>query len=122
MSDAGSRETHNAADRTETSEQAYERLGHRHEGVLNRILDLKDYRRLAKPHLPRTVYGWAANGLEADVARDGNRKFARVLRDVSKRLNASELFGHRYGAQLRIAPTPLGDRDYRLRASGARMR
>jgi L-lactate dehydrogenase (cytochrome) len=111
MNDAPSPETDHDAGLPETSDQAYERLDHRHEGVLKGVLDLGDYQRLAKSRLPRAVYGYVANGVEADVARDDNRKsfqdwrmVTRVLRDVSRRTQATELFGHRYAAPFGIAP------------------
>jgi L-lactate dehydrogenase (cytochrome) len=111
MNDAPSPETDHEAGLPEASDQAYERLSHRHEGVLKRVLDLGDYQRLAKSRLPRAVYGYVANGVEADVARDDNRRsfqdwrmVTRVLRDMSKRSQATELFGHRYAAPFGIAP------------------
>jgi L-lactate dehydrogenase (cytochrome) len=111
MNDAPSPETDHDAGLPETSDQAYERLDHRHEAVLKGVLDLGDYQRLAKSRLPRAVYGYVANGVEADVARDDNRKsfqdwrmVTRVLRDVSRRTQATELFGHRYAAPFGIAP------------------
>jgi L-lactate dehydrogenase (cytochrome) len=111
MNDAASHERVQAASLPEASEQAYRSLGHRHERLLKRVLDLGDYQRLARPRLPRAVYGYVANGVEADVAREDNRKsfqdwrmVTRVLRDVSRRSQATELFGHRYGAPFGIAP------------------
>jgi len=111
MNDVRSHEPHQAASPPEASEQVDDRLGHRHDSVLKHVLDLGDYQRLAKPRLPRAVYGYVANGVEADVARDDNRKsfqdwrmVTRVLRNVSRRSQATELFGHRYGAPFGIAP------------------
>lgn len=81
------------------------------EGVLKRVLDLNDYQRLVRRRLPHSVYGYVANGVEADVARDNNRKsfqhwrmVTRVLRDVSDCKQDRELFGHRYSSPFGIAP------------------
>ena len=95
----------------ERSKRASSRLRHRHARALQQVLDLTDYQRLAKPILPRAVYGYVANGVEADVARDNNRKsfedwhmVTRVLRDVSKTSQETMLFGRRYAAPFGIAP------------------
>ncbi len=93
------------------SQKAYARLANRHSHVLKQVLDLNDYQRLARPRLPRSVYGYVANGVEADVARDNNREsfqawhmVTRVLRDVSKVSQETVLFGRRYASPFGIAP------------------
>lgn len=85
--------------------------GSRHDPRLKQILDLEDYERLARPRLPRAVYGYVANGVEANLARNQNRQafqdwamVTRVLRDVSRRTQATELFGQRYAAPFGVAP------------------
>lgn len=90
---------------------AYSRRDKRHHGVLKQVLDLTDYQRLVRPRLPHAVYGYVANEVEADVARDNNRKsfqdwhmVTRVLRDVSKVTQDKALFGHRYASPFGIAP------------------
>ena len=95
----------------ERSKRASKRLQNRHARVLKPVLDLTDYQRLAKPRLPRAVYGYVANGVEADVARDNNRKsfqdwhmVTRVLRDVTRCSQATTLFGRRYAAPFGVAP------------------
>ncbi len=91
--------------------QAYHRRDRSHSRVLKQVLDLTDYQRLVRPRLPRAVYGYVANGVEADVARDNNREsfqdwhmVTRVLRDVTKCKQQTELFGHTYDSPFGIAP------------------
>ena len=93
------------------SKRAAKSLHRRHAGVLKEVLDLTDYQRLAEPILPRAVFGYVANGVEADVARDNNRKsfqdwhmVTRVLRDVSETSQTTTLFGRSYAAPFGIAP------------------
>ncbi len=95
----------------ERSERALKRLANPRERVLSSALDLSDFERLARPKLPKAVYGYVANGAEAMVARDNNRSafqhwrmVTRVLRDVSRRTQATTLFGRRYAAPFGIAP------------------
>ncbi|WP_428392477.1 alpha-hydroxy acid oxidase [Lichenicoccus sp.] len=78
---------------------------------LRQALSLNDFQRLARPRLPRAVYGYVANGCEAGDARDHNRAaFAqwrmvtRVLRDVSARSQKTSLFGATYASPFGIAP------------------
>ena len=89
---------------------AYHHKG-REPKVLKEVLDLEDYQRLVQPRLPRAVYGYVANGVEADVARDNNRRsfqdwhmVTRVLRDVSKCSQSTTLFGHSYASPFGVAP------------------
>ena len=93
------------------SEKASKRLKGRHSRVLESVLDLTDYQKLAQPRLPRAVYGYVANGVEADVARDNNREsfqdwhmVTRVLRDVTACSQDKVLFGRRYAGPFGIAP------------------
>jgi L-lactate dehydrogenase (cytochrome) len=95
----------------ERSVRALARLGDARERALSSALDLDDFQRLARPKLPRAVYGYVANGAEAMVARDNNRSafghwrmVTRVLRDVSRRSQETTLFGRRYAAPFGIAP------------------
>ncbi len=93
------------------SSQAYHPRDRSHARVLKEVLDLTDYQRLARRHLPRAVYGYVGNGVEADVARDNNRAsfqdwhmVTRVLRDVTTCMQQTDLFGHTYGSPFGIAP------------------
>jgi L-lactate dehydrogenase (cytochrome) len=111
MNDARSHGPHHAADPADASKQANDRLGHGHHGILKQVLDLGDYQHLSQRRLPHAVYGYVANGVEVNVARDDNRRsfqewrmVTRVLRDMSSRSQATELFGHRYAAPFGIAP------------------
>ncbi len=79
--------------------------------VLRQVLNLDDFGRLARPRLPRAVYGYVANGTEDGVGRDHNRAafrewqmVTRVLRDVSRRSQETMLFGRRYACPFGIAP------------------
>ena len=121
-----------AATLPERSDQAYDRLPHRHHRLLRHALNLDDFQRLAKPRLPRAVYGYVANGSEAGVATRNNRDSfqdwhmnTRVLRDVSKRSQRTSLFGRNYAAPFGIAPMGAAavvafDADNRMaRAAGA---
>ena len=79
--------------------------------LLRQALRLDDFERLARPRLPRAVYGYVANGSEAGDARDHNRAaFAdwrmvtRVLRDVSARTQKTSVFGRTYASPFGIAP------------------
>lgn len=95
----------------ERSQRALDRLAHPGRRALSSALDLHDFERLARPKLPRAVFGYVANGAEAMAARDNNRAafdrwrmVTRVLRDVSRRSQATTLFGRRYAAPFGIAP------------------
>ena len=87
------------------------RLSWRERRLLRQALDLDDFQRLAAPYLPRAVFGYVANGCEAEAALQHNRAafqdwhmVTRVLRDVSKRSQETTLFGRRYAAPFGIAP------------------
>ena len=78
---------------------------------LRRILDLDDFERAARLHLPRAVYGYVAHGTETETSLRGNRAafdawrlVTRVLVGVERRDQSIELFGRRYEAPFGIAP------------------
>jgi L-lactate dehydrogenase (cytochrome) len=78
---------------------------------LRRILALADFERAARRHLPRPIFGYVAGAAETNASLDDNRgAFAefgfvpRVLTDVSRRSQATTLFGHDYAAPFGIAP------------------
>lgn len=80
-------------------------------GRLRRILALADFERAARRHLPRPIFGYVAGAAETNASLDDNRGvFAefgfvpRVLTDVSRRSQATTLFGHDYAAPFGIAP------------------
>jgi L-lactate dehydrogenase (cytochrome) len=93
------------------SDRILDKAKQRHRWILRHALNLEDFERLARPRLPRAVYGYVANGSETGAARDNNRLIfrnwrmvTRVLRDVSKRSQETTLFGRRYDAPFGIAP------------------
>jgi L-lactate dehydrogenase (cytochrome) len=78
---------------------------------LRRILDLDDFERAARPHLPRAVYGYVAHGTETEATLRGNRAafdawrlVTRVLVDVEQRDPSIRLFDREYAAPFGIAP------------------
>lgn len=78
---------------------------------LNRILSLDDLEAAARRHLPRPLFGYVVGGTEDNAAREDNRAVfgeygfvPRVLTDVSKRSQASTLFGRTYASPFGIAP------------------
>lgn len=78
------------------------------------VLSLDDFEPLARGHLPRPVFGYVAGAAETNASLDDNRRaFAelrlvpRVLRDVSARSQAIELFGIEYASPFGIAPMGL---------------
>ena len=80
-------------------------------GVLKHALDLDDFDRLAKPRLPRAIYGYVAHGAESETTLRTNRaefdawRFeTRILVGVADRSQEVELFGQRYAAPFGIAP------------------
>ena len=93
------------------ADHADPRLSYRQRRLLKQALNLDDFQRLAMPLLPRAVAGYVANGSEAGMALDHNRRafqdwrmVTRVLRDVSKRSQETTVFGRRYAAPFGIAP------------------
>ncbi|WP_237180633.1 alpha-hydroxy acid oxidase [Roseomonas haemaphysalidis] len=78
---------------------------------MRHILSLDDLEKAARRHLPRPIYGYVAGAAEDSLTRTDNRQvFAeyrfvtRVLRNVSGRSQATELFGHTYAMPFGIAP------------------
>lgn len=75
------------------------------------ILNLQDFERAARRHLPRPIFGYVANAAEDGRTREANRRafddycfLPRALIDVSTVSLATELFGKRYDAPFGIAP------------------
>jgi L-lactate dehydrogenase (cytochrome) len=75
------------------------------------MLSLQDFEPAARRRLPRPVFGYIAGAAEDNASRDDNRAVfdeyafvTRVLRDVSQRSQAVELFGERYASPFGIAP------------------
>jgi L-lactate dehydrogenase (cytochrome) len=80
-------------------------------GVLKHALDLDDFESLARPRLPRAIYGYVAHGSESETTLRTNRaefdswRFeTRILVGVADRSQEIELFGRRYAAPFGIAP------------------
>ena len=78
---------------------------------LSRILSLEDLERAARAFLPRPVFEFVSGGVESNASRADNRAaFAelgfvpRVLTDVSRRSQATSLFGRTYAAPFGLAP------------------
>lgn len=102
-------------------------------GNLAGVLSLDDFEPLAKSRLPRPIFGYVAGAAETGASLADNRSaFAqwsfvpRVLRDVSARSQAIELFGTTYASPFGIAPMGLaaltafdGDRVLALAAAKA---
>lgn len=81
---------------------------------LRRILSLDDFEQAARRHLPRPVFGYVAGAAENNAAlRDNRAAFdewafvPRVLTDVSKRTQATTVFGRTYAAPFGLAPMGL---------------
>ena len=79
--------------------------------VLRRMLSLHDFEEAARQRLPRPIYGYIAGAAEDNTSLRDNRSVfdgygfvTRVLRDVSQRSQAVELFGERYASPFGIAP------------------
>ena len=79
--------------------------------ALRNILSLHDFEGAARRRLPRPIFGYIAGAAEDNTSLRDNREvfgeygFAtRVLRDVSQRSQAVELFGQRYSSPFGIAP------------------
>jgi L-lactate dehydrogenase (cytochrome) len=78
---------------------------------LRRILSLDDFEVQARKHLPRPIFGYVSGAAETNASlRDNRAAFeelgfvTRVLVDVSRRTQATELLGHTYAAPFGIAP------------------
>ncbi|GGE43410.1 alpha-hydroxy-acid oxidizing enzyme [Agaricicola taiwanensis] len=81
---------------------------------LRGVLALEDFEALARKHLPRPILDYVAGAAETNFSLKDNRAaFAdygfvtRVLSDVSKRSQATELFGKTYATSFGIAPMGL---------------
>ena len=79
--------------------------------ALARMLSLDDFEAAAKRRLPRPIFGYVAGAAEDNQSLRGNRSaFAqysfspRVLVDVSRRTQQTEIFGRRYASPFGIAP------------------
>jgi L-lactate dehydrogenase (cytochrome) len=78
---------------------------------LRAILNLEDFQRAARRHLPRPIYGYVSGAAEDNVSAADNRaafqkyRFVpRVLVDISRRTQSVELFGQTWSAPFGIAP------------------
>ena len=76
------------------------------------ILNIDDFRRLARRRLPRILWDWVEGGAEDEAGLVSNRDaYARVRllprygRDMTGRSTATTLFGRRYDLPFGIAPT-----------------
>ncbi len=81
---------------------------------LKAILCLDDFEEVARRRLPRPLFGYIAGAAERNRSASANRSsfdayafVPRVMRDVSKRSTAIELFGQSYDAPIGIAPMGL---------------
>ncbi len=79
--------------------------------ALARMLSLDDFEAAARRRLPRPIFGYVAGAAEDNQSlQDNRRAFAqygfapRVLVDVSKRTQRTELFGRSYDSPFGIAP------------------
>lgn len=75
------------------------------------MLSLHDFEDAARRRLPRPIFGYIAGAAEDNASLRDNREVfgeyaftTRVLRDVSQRSQAVELFGERYSSPFGIAP------------------
>lgn len=78
---------------------------------LRRILSLEDLEPAARAFLPRPVFEFVSGGVESNASRADNRAafmelgfVPRVLTDVSRRSQATSLFGRTYAAPFGLAP------------------
>jgi L-lactate dehydrogenase (cytochrome) len=78
---------------------------------VTRYLSLDDFEVAARRHLPRPIFGYIAGAAERNVSLDDNERayseyrfITRVLRDVSRRKQSTQLFGKTYSAPFGIAP------------------
>ncbi|AJY19441.1 nitronate monooxygenase family protein [Burkholderia multivorans ATCC BAA-247] len=75
------------------------------------MLSLHDFEARARRVLPRPIFGYVSGAAEDNRTRDDNRSVfdefgftTRVLRNVSARTQAVDLFGQRFAAPFGIAP------------------
>jgi len=78
---------------------------------IRHVLSLDDFERVARRHLPHPVFAYVAGGAETDWSlRDNRAAFSdyaflpRALVDVSRRSQATTLFGRTYAVPFGIAP------------------
>jgi isopentenyl diphosphate isomerase/L-lactate dehydrogenase-like FMN-dependent dehydrogenase len=76
------------------------------------VYNIEDLRRLAKKRLPRGIFEYIDGAAEDGIAKQHNREVYqslkiknRVLKDVSKRSTAIEIFGKRLAMPYGISPT-----------------
>lgn len=79
--------------------------------ALARLLSLDDFEAVARKRLPRPIFGYVAGAAEDNQSlHDNRRAFAqygfapRVLVDVSRRTQNTEIFGQSYASPFGIAP------------------
>jgi len=79
--------------------------------ALRRFLSLEDFELAARRRLPWPIFAYISGGAEGNASLHDNRAafselgfVTRVLRDVSGRSQAVELFGRRYSSPFGIAP------------------
>jgi L-lactate dehydrogenase (cytochrome) len=79
--------------------------------ALRNMLALHDFENAARQRLPRPIFGYIAGAAEDNASLRDNREVfgeysfvTRVLRNVSERSQAVELFGQRYASPFGIAP------------------
>lgn len=81
---------------------------------MQRILCLDDFEQAARRHLPKPIFGYIAGAAERNRSLEANREafdehdfVPRVLVGVSRRSQATSLFGHTYAAPFGLAPLGL---------------
>jgi L-lactate dehydrogenase (cytochrome) len=79
--------------------------------ALRLMLALEDFEAPARRYIPRPIYGYVSGGVERNVTLGWNRTafddlalLPRMLVNVSKRSQHTELFGRRYDSPFGIAP------------------
>ena len=82
--------------------------------AVNEAINIEDLRRIAKRRLPKIAYDFIEGGAEDEIGLDRNERsfqnlsiVPRYLIDVSKRDQATTLFGRAYASPVGIAPTGL---------------
>ncbi len=77
-----------------------------------RLCNIEDLRQIAKKRLPRGIFEYIDGAAEDGIARQNNRDVYRslkirnrVLKDVSKRSTAIEIFGRKIAMPYAISPT-----------------
>ncbi|MBM3372450.1 MAG: alpha-hydroxy-acid oxidizing protein, partial [Betaproteobacteria bacterium] len=78
---------------------------------LRMMLALQDFEAPARRYMPRPIFGYVAGGVEGNVTLDWNRStfddialVPRMLINVSKRTQKTELFGRTYDCPFGISP------------------